>query len=143
MAEGRKRENYLGIKGWVRAGRYGLERYLYFLQRLTGFGLIIYLLIHLYETSFRLRGEVTWEGVMGLFDQPVFAVLEYVVMAAFIFHALNGLRLVIEELGFALGKPRRPVYPYETSLQRQRPFMWAIGVLIIVFLVVSLYDFLV
>lgn len=135
-------KNYLGIKGWLAAGRYGLERYLYFLHRLTGVGLIIYLLLHLVETSYRLQGEAAWEAVMGLFDTPVFIVLEYVVMAAFIFHALNGIRLVLEELGFFLGRPRRPVYPYETSLQRQRPFMWIIGALVVVFLVLSFYDFL-
>lgn len=79
---------------------------------------------------------------MGLFDMPIFIVLEYVVMAAFIFHALNGIRLVLEELGFFLGRPQRPVYPYQNCLQRQRPFMWVIGALVVVFLVLSFYDFM-
>lgn len=135
-------KNYLGVKGWVSGGRYGIERYLYFLQRLTGIGLIVYLFLHLVETSYRLQGGATWEAVMGLFDMPIFIVLEYVVMAAFIFHALNGIRLVLEELGFFLGRPQRPVYPYQNCLQRQRPFMWVIGALVVVFLVLSFYDFM-
>lgn len=135
-------KNYLGVKGWVSGGRYGIERYLYFLQRLTGIGLIVYLFLHLVETSYRLQGEAAWEAVMGLFDMPIFIVLEYVVMAAFIFHALNGIRLVLEELGFFLGRPQRPVYPYQNCLQRQRPFMWVIGALVVVFLVLSFYDFM-
>jgi succinate dehydrogenase/fumarate reductase cytochrome b subunit len=36
---------------------------------------------------------------------------EHLVFVAFAFHALNGVRLVLVELGFAVGKPLEPVYP--------------------------------
>jgi len=45
---------------------------------------------------------------------------EYLVFAAFAFHAVNGIRLVIVELGWGVGKPIEPVYPYRTSVDAQR-----------------------
>jgi len=60
---------------------------------------------------------------------PLFKAGEFLVFAAFAFHALNGIRLVLVELGFAIGKPIEPVYPYRTSVNEQRPL--AIGVMIL------------
>jgi succinate dehydrogenase/fumarate reductase cytochrome b subunit len=50
----------------------------------------------------------------------VFVLGEFLVLAAFGFHAFNGVRLVLVELGFAIGKPIEPVYPYKTSLHASR-----------------------
>ena len=49
--------NRLGIKGWAWAGRYKIERYLYTLHRITGFGLLLYISIHLIANGFRLGGR--------------------------------------------------------------------------------------
>jgi succinate dehydrogenase/fumarate reductase cytochrome b subunit len=51
---------------------------------------------------------------------PLFMFGEYLVFAAFAFHAVNGVRLAIIELGYAVGRPIEPVYPYATSVGRQR-----------------------
>jgi succinate dehydrogenase / fumarate reductase cytochrome b subunit len=113
----------LGVRGWAYAGRYSVERYLYVLHRLTGLGLIAYLLLHIVETGQRQAGEAAWSGLMALFTTPVFRGLEYLLFAAFVFHALNGARLLVTELGFGLGRPGHPVYPYASSVKRQRPLM--------------------
>jgi succinate dehydrogenase/fumarate reductase cytochrome b subunit len=47
------------------------------------------------------------------------------VFLAFCFHAINGIRLGLVELGFAVGKPIEPVYPYRTSVDVQRPLALA------------------
>ena len=49
--------------------------------------------------------------------------------AAAVFHAMNGVRLLLTELGFFLGKPKEPVYPYSTSVKRHRPLTYVIMVL--------------
>ena len=54
--------------------------------------------------------------------------------SAFAFHAVNGIRLVLVELGWAIGKPIEPIYPYRTSVHEQRPL--AIGVMIVAGLLV-------
>ncbi len=125
----RARPNRLGIRGWAIGGRWGFERYLYTLHRLTGLGLLAYFVMHIFVTSTRALGPASWEQAMSVVSGPLFAVGEYLVFAAFAFHAVNGIRLGMLELGFAIGRPIEPVYPYATSVGRQRPL--AVAVLLI------------
>jgi len=137
------RQNYLGVRGWIWAGRYQPERYLYLLHRITGLGMVLFLLIHLVMTTvFRIQGQSVWEATMALLHNPWFKVGEYLVVIAFIYHGLNGLRLVIQELGFALGRPTPPIYPYKDSLRKKRP--WTIGLMavVIIIAIVFFFDFI-
>ena len=118
--------NRLGLKGWMYAGRYSFERYLYLGHRLSGLGLIAYMVLHIIETANRIRGEEAWAQLMALFASPPFRVIEYLLFAMAVFHAMNGLRLILIELGFFLGKPKEPVYPYSTSVLRHRPLTYVI-----------------
>jgi succinate dehydrogenase / fumarate reductase cytochrome b subunit len=127
--ETRAHPNRLGIRGWVGGGRWGFERYLYTLHRITGLGLLAYLLMHIFVTSARTFGPEAWEQAMRAVEGPLFKAGEYLVFAAFAFHAVNGIRLGMIELGFAIGRPIEPVYPYATSVGRQRPL--AIAVMLI------------
>ena len=124
--------NRLGIKGWLYAGRDSFERYLYLGHRLSGLGLIAYMSLHIIETANRIRGEEAWAGLMALFASPPFRVIEYLLFIAAIFHAMNGLRLLLVELGFFLGKPKEPVYPYSTSVLRHRPLTYVVMILVFV-----------
>lgn len=119
----------LGVKGWLYAGKYSFERYLYLGHRLSGLGLIAYMVLHIIETANRIRGEQAWQGLMDLFASPPFKVIEYLLFAAAVFHAMNGVRLLLVELGFFLGKPKEPVYPYSTSVLRHRPLTYIIMIL--------------
>ena len=125
--------NRLGIRGWVGGGRWGFERYLYTLHRLTGLALLAYFTMHIFVTSTRAIGPDSWNQAMDVVSGPLFAVGEYLVFAAFAFHAVNGIRLAAIELGFAVGRPIEPVYPYQTSVGRQRRL--ARAVLMIAFVV--------
>jgi succinate dehydrogenase / fumarate reductase cytochrome b subunit len=116
----RAHPNRLGIRGWVAGGRWGYERYLYTLHRVTGVGLVAYFVLHIVVTSSRALGPEAWDRAMGAVSGPVFTIGEYLVFAAFAFHAVNGIRLAIIELGYAVGRPIEPVYPYATSVGRQR-----------------------
>jgi succinate dehydrogenase / fumarate reductase cytochrome b subunit len=129
MIENKGRPNRLGVTGWLGGGRWGFERYMYTLHRVTGLGLLLYFLMHIVVTSFRAGGEKWWQAAMGAVKGPVFTLGEYLVFAAFAFHAVNGIRLVLAELGFAIGAPIEPVYPYRTSVNEQRPL--AVGVMIV------------
>jgi succinate dehydrogenase / fumarate reductase cytochrome b subunit len=128
MADIQRHDNRLGVWGWLGGGRWGVERYAYALHRLTGLGILLYFLIHIVVTSFRAAGIYLWTTGEPL-DKPVFKIGEFLVFAAFAYHAFNGLRLVLVELGVAVGKPFEPVYPYKTSLGVQRPLMIAMMIL--------------
>jgi len=125
--------NRLGIRGWVGGGRWGFERYLYTLHRLTGLALLAYFTMHIFVTSARALGPESWKSAMDVVSGPLFAMGEYLVFAAFVFHAINGVRLGAIELGFAVGRPIEPIYPYATSVGRQRRL--ARAVLMIAFVV--------
>ena len=73
----------------------------------------------------------------------VFHFGEYLVFAAFAFHAVNGVRLAIVELGFGVGKPIEPVYPYKTSVDYQRTLAIASLVISAAILVLGTLDFFV
>jgi len=135
--------NRLGIWGWLGGGRWGAERYLYTLHRVTGLGLLAYFLLHVIVTSSRAFGSSAWEAAMARVSGPVFVVGEFLVFAAFALHGLNGLRLVLVELGWAIGKPIEPVYPYRTSVDEQRPL--AIGMMLLagLLIVAGGFDFFV
>jgi succinate dehydrogenase / fumarate reductase cytochrome b subunit len=141
MAAINRHDNRLGLWGWLGGGRWGAERYAYILHRLTGLGILLYFLMHIVVTSLRAWGLYPWvEG--GVLHQPMFKFGEFLVFAAFAYHAANGVRLVLVELGFAVGKPIEPIYPYKTSLGVQRPLLIAMMTLAAIFLAAGGYSFL-
>jgi succinate dehydrogenase / fumarate reductase cytochrome b subunit len=127
MLETKGRPNRLGLWGWLGGGRWGMERYLYTLHRVTGLGLLAYFLLHIVVTSSRAFSQGAWEQAMARVSGEIFEVGEYLVFLAFAFHAVNGIRLLLIELGIGVGQPIEPVYPYRTSVDVQRPL--AIGAL--------------
>jgi succinate dehydrogenase / fumarate reductase, cytochrome b subunit len=129
MLETKSRPNRLGIWGWLGGGRWGMERYLYALHRITGLGLLAYFLLHIVVTSARAFSEAAWVQAMASVSGGFFKVGEYLVFLAFAFHGINGIRLAIIELGWGVGRPIEPVYPYRTSVDVQRPL--AIGALVV------------
>lgn len=140
MKQIQPRRNHLGAGGWVWGGKYKLERYLYLLHRVTGLGIILFVIIHLIITTvFRIQGQDVWEATMRVLHNPWFKVGEYLVVLAFIYHSLNGLRLILQELGFALGKPTPPIYPWKDSLRKKRP--WTIVVIAIVVILAGVFLF--
>lgn len=91
-------ENRSGVAGWFKIRRYSVEKLLYILHRITGLGIIVFVLIHMLYTGWRPGG---WGDV-------VLGVLV-------VFHTVNGVRLIFVEYGFLVGKPQRAVYPYKMT----------------------------
>lgn len=137
-----RRTNNLGILGWLSGGRYGADRYAYALHRLTGLGILTYFLMHIFVTGSRVGGPEKWEGMMAFFHHPVFVLGEFMVFLAFIYHAINGIRLILVELGILVGKPGLPAYPYNYSTLRQRPALVCAMVFTAILVVVAGVDFL-
>jgi succinate dehydrogenase / fumarate reductase cytochrome b subunit len=137
-----RRKNNLGIFGWLGGGRYGADRYAYALHRLTGLGILAYFLMHIFVTGTRIGGAEKWDNTMQFFKSPIFAIGEFLVFLAFIYHAINGIRLVLVELGFLIGKPGLLSYPYNYSTLRQRPALVCAMVLVAILVAVAGVDFL-
>ena len=134
-------KNNLGLLGWLSGGRYGAERYAYSLHRLSGLGILAYFLMHIFVTGSRVNGRAQWDQTMGFFGSPFFKVGEFMVYLAFAYHAVNGIRLVLVELGYMVGRPGLPSYPYHYSTLRQRPLLVAVMVLAAVLMIIGGADF--
>lgn len=134
-------KNNLGFLGWLSGGRYGLDRYAYTLHRITGLGILAYFLMHIFVTGSRLGGPEQWESAMAFFDNPFFKVGEFMVFLAFAFHAINGIRLIIVELGWMIGKPGLPAYPYSYSTLRQKPLFVIVMLIAAVLMLAGGADF--
>jgi len=140
--EKRKRyDNHLGVIGWLGGGRWGLERYLYIVHRVTGVGILLFFILHIFESSLRIFGEEAWRGAMDAVKYPVFKAGEFLVFVGFAYHALNGIRLILIELGLAVGKAEEPIYPYRSSLNTQRPLLIAVMVISAILIISGGYDF--
>jgi succinate dehydrogenase / fumarate reductase cytochrome b subunit len=66
---------------------------------------------------------------------------EYALFAAVVFHAANGIRLILTQFGFLLGKPMRPIYPYSLAMMRQRPVMILLMVLTVIVVIYGGIEF--
>jgi succinate dehydrogenase / fumarate reductase, cytochrome b subunit len=130
MKQDKKRyDSHLGLWGWLGGGRWQIERYAYTLHRISGLAILAYFLMHIFVTGSRLGGQQKWSSTMSFFENPLFEIGEFLLFLAFAYHAMNGIRLVITELGLMLGKPSRPIYPYSNSTMRQRPLLVVIMIL--------------
>jgi succinate dehydrogenase / fumarate reductase cytochrome b subunit len=138
------RYNLAGTKGWYENLKYNLERYLYLLHRITGVGLVLYLILHIFVTSSRMYGEEAYLSAHELINNPIMDIGLFIVMAGILFHGVNGLRLILNEFGLLLGKPKRPEYPYRKILKTNTPRMLLITMIIIgiILLIIVGYELL-
>jgi succinate dehydrogenase / fumarate reductase, cytochrome b subunit len=97
------------IVSWVdRRGR--REGWIAFvLMRLTGIGLVSYLLMHLVALSTLLRGPDAWEAFLIFAHSPAVLALDGVLIFGMVFHGLNGLRVGLLGLGYG-GRYQAPLF---------------------------------
>jgi succinate dehydrogenase / fumarate reductase cytochrome b subunit len=89
----------------------------------TGLVLVGYLYVHLAVLSLLARGPGTYDRFVDVMRSPLFLALDLVLIAAWLLHALNGLRLTIVGLGF--------------GVRAQRTMLVAVGVASVVALAVA------
>ena len=96
------------------------------LQRLTGVGLLIYFIGHVYETSSLTGGINAWNSMLQLTQTLGGHLFLLFVIGASTFHTVNGIRLIFTESGKGLGKPGRPDYPYNAASlnYKQKSGIW-------------------
>lgn len=129
-----RKENKKGIPGWLKLRGYSIEKLMYVAQRISGIGIIVFLLSHILNVGLVYAATgVLWEPP-GLIGKAVLVILGIIV----VFHTFNGIRLVLAEYGFLVGKPDRAVYPYKmTSLSGSQRI--AVYLTIIAFLVIMYF----
>src|SRR3989304_4814621 len=103
-----RQSNREGIKGMMNPTRYGIERVAYWLQRLTGLGLLFYLIGHVIETSAIVEGKAAWDNMLELTQTTEGPIILLLVIGMSVFHTVNGIRVMLGHGGIGVGKPGRP-----------------------------------
>lgn len=88
------------LQAWFNPIRRSAGFLAFVLMRLTGIGLVVYLIMHLIVLSTLVQGEAAWDSFVALAKQPAFLLLDVVLIAGILIHMLNGLRVSVIGLGF-------------------------------------------
>jgi succinate dehydrogenase / fumarate reductase cytochrome b subunit len=67
----------------------------FFLRRLTGIALVLYLFAHLWVIGSALEGPQVFDARLASVQTPFFKVAEVALLAAVFYHAFDGLRLLL------------------------------------------------
>lgn len=95
-----------GIGEWFRG--INIERIYFFIHRITG----LYLILYIFPRPYIVLIYGSWEKALELDMTPLGKILAAVFIFAILFHGINGLRVVLIELGLIKGWPLRdPVRP--------------------------------
>lgn len=107
------------------AYRSGVGMWAYLLHRVTGLALIFYLLIHICVISTSLKGPETFNVLLAKLTSPPFIALDLLLLAAVLFHSLNGFRVLLFDMGI--------------GIRNQKSILWAIVAIVFVIWIATLY----
>ena len=81
----------------------GVGMWAWLLFRISGLILVAYLFVHIGIVS---QGQVQGASVLNrffkTFDSPILVFLDFMLVSAVLYHGLNGVRIVLMDLGFGI-----------------------------------------
>ena len=81
----------------------GTGMWAWMLFRISGLILVFYLFVHVWVISQgRLNGAGTMNSFFKFFDKPFLVFLDLMLVSAVLYHALNGVRIVLMDLGYGI-----------------------------------------
>jgi len=97
-------------------GREGMWTWI--LHRLTGLGILLFLLIHVVETATVIYFPDVYDKFLVGYKTGLFRFAELVIFFSVLYHAVNGTRIIVQDF--------RPLV-----MQRQRQLVWASAVVVV------------
>ncbi|MBN7794862.1 succinate dehydrogenase, cytochrome b556 subunit [Microbacterium esteraromaticum] len=80
-------------RGTLYRGREGMWSWV--LHRITGVAIFFFLLVHVLDTALIRVSPEAYDAVIGTYKNPIMAFGEVVLVAGIVFHAMNGLRIIL------------------------------------------------
>ena len=71
-------------------------------HRLTGLVLVAYVFMHLSFLSTASMGEADFDSLMEVTSQPLFVAMDFLLIIVVIYHAMNGARVVLFDMGIGI-----------------------------------------
>ncbi len=95
------------------------------MHRLTGIGLVVYLTIHIWGLR-ALTNREAYNALIAKYHAPIYKVGEFLLLVAVVYHAMNGLRIVlIDFLGWS---------------PNQKRLFWTLGIVALLLIAVGGYP---
>ena len=94
--------------GTVYRGHEGMWSWV--LHRITGVAIFFFLLVHVLDTALVRVSPQTYNGVIDTYKQPIMGLGELVLVAAIVFHAFNGLRIILIDFWSVGTKHQRAMF---------------------------------
>jgi len=83
----------------------GIGMWAWILFRISGLVLVAYLFVHLWVISQgRVGGAESLNGLFEFFDRPLLVFLDLLLVAAVLYHALNGVRILLMDVGVGISR---------------------------------------
>ncbi len=101
-------------KGLTYRGREG--HYAFILHRVAGLGVLLFLILHVFDIFLVSFGEDVFNDFLQLYTHPIARILEVGLIFGVVYHAFNGLRIIIIDF-----------WPKTTVYERQ---MWRLVMLV-------------
>ena len=87
----------LGLRNWL-SYRGGSGYLLWALHRVTGLGLLLFLALHIVDIFLLALGPAAFEHLLVLYTSPPGRLMEIFLLFGVLFHAVNGLRIIVQDL---------------------------------------------
>lgn len=91
---------------WFDPRNRSLGSFAFILNRVTALGLSLYLIMHLIALGQLAQGADAYDSFIALVKQPLFKFGELLVIAAGLFHGLNGIRIAMNSFGLGIRHQR-------------------------------------
>jgi succinate dehydrogenase / fumarate reductase cytochrome b subunit len=101
----------------------------YILHRISGIGLTVYLFVHIFALSGLTKGRAAFQEEMALFTTPPFKFLEWFLGALVMFHAFNGIRIAVVDLGSGAKNNKLLIR-----------LVWGTGITVVLFMFVLIFQ---
>ncbi len=111
---------------WFSTLKEGIGGVAFVLHRFTGIVLVLYLFLHFYVLSYLARGPEAYANIVKLMENPVLELFEVALVAAIVYHGLNGIRLMLMSLNI--------------GVKRQKEMFWVVfGISVVVTAVAAFF----
>ena len=103
--------------GTLYGGKVGMWSWV--LHRISGVGIFFFLLVHILDTALVRVSPEAYNAVIAVYKTPIIGVAELGLVAAILFHGLNGLRVIAVDF-------------WSKGIKFQAAMFWAVMVITIV-----------
>jgi succinate dehydrogenase / fumarate reductase, cytochrome b subunit len=84
-----------GSWAWVARYRGQTGQWAHVLHRLTGIGIITFLLLHIVDTAVLGWGPDAYDALANFWHQPLFRIGQVGLLGVLLFHSINGIRILL------------------------------------------------